>query len=130
LPNEVQFSDPTEVGEAGISYISAPASSPAGTVSLQLVLNGMPSKLNANQIEHYAECFCATAALITDEITVAAHLIESKVFWFFFSKKNTYSCLLRSNNLNPSCPRFHRSNDAGLRKPGLTQRLKHRSGLG
>jgi DNA-binding IclR family transcriptional regulator len=68
LPNEVQLFDLGEAGEDGVSYIAAPVFSPDGKVALQLVLSGMPSKLNGRQIEHYAERLCATAAQITEEI--------------------------------------------------------------
>ncbi len=67
-PNEMQLFDLGAAGADGISYIAAPVFSPAGTVSLQLVLSGMPSNLNARQIEQYAERLCATAALVTDKI--------------------------------------------------------------
>jgi len=68
LPNEVQLLNLGEAGEEGISYIAAPVFSPAGTVSLQLVLSGMPINLDGRQIERYAEKLCTTAALITEEI--------------------------------------------------------------
>jgi hypothetical protein len=41
--------------------------SPSGTVSLQLVISGLPKILSATKIERYAERLCATAALITSE---------------------------------------------------------------
>jgi DNA-binding IclR family transcriptional regulator len=66
-PNEVQLFDLDDTGTDGISYISAPVFSPAGAVSLQLVISGLPSKLSAEQVELYAERLCATAALITSE---------------------------------------------------------------
>lgn len=66
-PNEVQLLDVGEAGPEGISYITAPVFSPAGTVSLQLMISGMPSNLGAVEIERYAEKLCATAALITSE---------------------------------------------------------------
>jgi DNA-binding IclR family transcriptional regulator len=67
-PNEVQLFDLGDAGADGISYIAAPVFSPAGMVSLTLVISGMPSSLSAPQIERYAERLCATAALITNEI--------------------------------------------------------------
>jgi len=66
-PKEVQLFDIAEAGADGISYLSAPVFSPAGTVSLQLVLTGMPSGLGVKKIERYAERLCAAAALITNE---------------------------------------------------------------
>lgn len=66
-PNEVQLVDAADVGPEGIAHISAPIFSPAGTVSLQLVITGLPSDLSAEHIERYTERLCATAALITSE---------------------------------------------------------------
>ena len=47
--------------------MSAPVFSPAGAVSLQLVLTGMPRNLSAKKIEHYAERLRTVAGLITNE---------------------------------------------------------------
>ena len=64
---EVQVFDPEDAKASGISYISAPVFSPAGTVAFQLVITGLPSGLNGGEIERYAERLCATAAAITGE---------------------------------------------------------------
>jgi DNA-binding IclR family transcriptional regulator len=64
---EVQLLDITDPAPDGFSYLSAPVFSPAGTVSLQLVLSGMPSDLSARKVERIAERLCATAALITND---------------------------------------------------------------
>ncbi len=66
-PNEIQLFDVAAAGADGISYISAPVFSPAGKISFQLVISGLPSDLNLRQIERYAERLCTTAALITSE---------------------------------------------------------------
>jgi DNA-binding IclR family transcriptional regulator len=66
-PNEVQLFDLADAGAEGIAYITAPVFSPAGKVSLQLVISGLPSDLSGHTIERYAERLCATAALITSE---------------------------------------------------------------
>jgi DNA-binding IclR family transcriptional regulator len=66
-PNEVQLFDLSDAGADGVSYIAAPAFSPAGAVSLQLVISGVPSHLAAGEIERYTERLCATAAAITSE---------------------------------------------------------------
>ena len=66
-PNEVQLVDIGDAGADGISYITAPVFSPAGTVSLQFVISGMPRNLGPEEIERYAEKLCATAASITTE---------------------------------------------------------------
>jgi DNA-binding IclR family transcriptional regulator len=65
--NEVQLSAIADAGADGISYIAAPVFSPAGAVSLQLVISGMPRNLGPEEIERYAEKLCATAASITTE---------------------------------------------------------------
>jgi DNA-binding IclR family transcriptional regulator len=64
---ELQLLDINAAGSAGISYLSAPVFSPAGAVSLQLVISGIPSTLSVKKIERYAERLCAAAALITSE---------------------------------------------------------------
>ena len=66
-PEEIQIFDPGDAGPSGISYISAPVFSPAGAVSFQLVVTGLPGNLAAGEIERYAERLCATAASITSE---------------------------------------------------------------
>jgi DNA-binding IclR family transcriptional regulator len=65
--NEVQLSAIADAGTDGISYITAPVFSPAGAVSLQLVISGMPRNLGTEEIERYADKLCATAASITTE---------------------------------------------------------------
>jgi len=66
-PNEVQLFDLAEVGGQGIGYIGAPVFSPGGAVAFQLVITGLPTDLQARDIERYAERLCATAASITSE---------------------------------------------------------------
>ena len=66
-PNEIQLLDAADAGADGISTISAPVFSPAGQVSFQLLVTGLPSDLSVQDIERYAEKLCATAALITSE---------------------------------------------------------------
>jgi DNA-binding IclR family transcriptional regulator len=64
---ELQLLDVSEVGSEGISYLAAPVFSPTGTVSLQLVISGIPKLLSAAKIERFAERLCASAALVTHE---------------------------------------------------------------
>lgn len=64
---EIQLLDIADADNGGISYISAPVFSPAGTVALELVLSGMPANLDINEIEHYAQRLRATAAIVTSE---------------------------------------------------------------
>jgi DNA-binding IclR family transcriptional regulator len=52
----------------GLRYIAAPVFSPDGSVSLELVITGLPSNLNAREIERYAERLCAAAAVVTGEV--------------------------------------------------------------
>jgi DNA-binding IclR family transcriptional regulator len=66
-PSEVQLLDLADAGANGFSYIAAPVFSPAGSVSLQLVISGLPRTLGAPEAERFAERLCATAALITSE---------------------------------------------------------------
>lgn len=66
-PAEVQLCDLGEAGANGVSYISTPVFSPAGTVSFQLVISGLPSHLSAAETAHYAERLCTAAATITSE---------------------------------------------------------------
>ncbi|TCM20441.1 DNA-binding IclR family transcriptional regulator [Novosphingobium sp. PhB165] len=66
-PREVQLLDLSDLGEDGIGYITAPVFSPTGTVSLQLVISGIPRNLSVGEIEHYADRLGAIAAFITDE---------------------------------------------------------------
>lgn len=66
-PNEVQLSDMADAGAEGVSYITAPVFSPAGTVAMQLVISGIARTLPPPEIERYAERLCAAAALITSE---------------------------------------------------------------
>jgi DNA-binding IclR family transcriptional regulator len=65
--DEMQLVELSDAGSAGISYIAAPVFSPAGTVSFQLVVTGLPSNLGTGEIERHAERLCATAASITGE---------------------------------------------------------------
>lgn len=67
-PDEVQLFDLDAAGSARIGYIAAPVFSPAGTVSMQLVLSGLPRGLSVEQVEHCAERLCETAARITSEL--------------------------------------------------------------
>jgi DNA-binding IclR family transcriptional regulator len=64
---ELQLADAGEAGADGISYIAAPVFSPAGTVSLQVLISGMPTNLSVKTVRHYAERLCAAAAIITSE---------------------------------------------------------------
>jgi DNA-binding IclR family transcriptional regulator len=66
-PNEIQLLNAGDAGADGISTISAPVFSPAGQVSFQLVITGLPNDLSVQKIERYAQRLCATAALITNE---------------------------------------------------------------
>jgi DNA-binding IclR family transcriptional regulator len=52
----------------GLRYIAAPVFSPDGSVSLELVITGLPSNLGARDIERYAERLCAAAAVVTGEV--------------------------------------------------------------
>jgi len=65
--NELQLFNINEAIFEGISYISAPIFSPEGQVVFELVLNGMPTNLSAQEIEHYIEKLHTTAAIITSE---------------------------------------------------------------
>lgn len=65
--NEIQLLDIADAGEEGISYISAPVFSPAGTVAMELSLSGMPDNLSRAEIEQYAERLRAVAAIVTSE---------------------------------------------------------------
>ena len=64
---ELQLFDINEAGPEGVSHISAPVFSPAGTVSLQLVISGMPRNVSAADIGRFTERLCAAAALVTSE---------------------------------------------------------------
>jgi len=64
---ELQLSDVRDISAEGVSYIAAPVFSPAGAVSFQVVITGMPTNLDARAIEHHAERLCAAAAVITNE---------------------------------------------------------------
>ncbi len=64
---ELQLFNTAEAEPDGVSHMSAPVFSPAGTVSLQLVISGMPRALSPAKIEHYAERLCAAAAVVTSE---------------------------------------------------------------
>ncbi len=52
----------------GLRYIAAPVFSPDGSVSLELVITGLPSNLGAREIERCAERLCAAAAVVTGEV--------------------------------------------------------------
>ncbi len=64
---EIQLLDIRDAGDSGIGYISAPVFSPAGTVSFDLLVTGMPINLSVKKIEEYAERLCAAAAVVTSE---------------------------------------------------------------
>lgn len=64
---ELQLVRAGDAGAEGVGYIAAPVFSPGGTVSLQVVITGMPTRLDARTIEHFAERLCAAAAVITSE---------------------------------------------------------------
>jgi DNA-binding IclR family transcriptional regulator len=65
--NEIQLFQLDQGATTGVSSISAPVFSPAGTVLFQLVLSGLPSDLTVRDIEMYAERLCAMAAVVTSE---------------------------------------------------------------
>lgn len=64
---EIQLLDIADVIKDGVSYISAPVFSPAGTVAMELTVSGMPDNLTLQEIEHYAERLRAVAAIVTSE---------------------------------------------------------------
>jgi DNA-binding IclR family transcriptional regulator len=64
---EIQLLDLSDASEIGIGYISAPVFSPAGTVSFNLTMSGMPNNLGAKKIEEYVEKLCAAAVVVTSE---------------------------------------------------------------
>jgi hypothetical protein len=64
---EIQIFDLAEIGARGLSYMSAPVFSPAGTVAFQLVISGLPRALSPAAAEAHAERLCAAAARITAE---------------------------------------------------------------
>lgn len=66
-PNEVQLFDLADAAAEGVSYITAPVFSPAGTVSMQLVISGIGRGLPPAEIDRYVERLCAAAALVTSE---------------------------------------------------------------
>lgn len=66
-PDEVQLLDPSDDHGNGISSISAPVFSPSGSVSLQLVITGLPTTLGIAEVERFAERLCAVAAIVTSE---------------------------------------------------------------
>lgn len=65
---EIQLLDLDDARETGVGYISAPVFSPAGTVSFDLTMSGMPSNLDVKKIEEYTERLCAAAAVVTSEM--------------------------------------------------------------
>lgn len=65
--NEIQLLELADAGDEGVSYISAPVFSPAGTVAMELSLSGMPDNLSLAEVEHYAERLRAVAAIVTSE---------------------------------------------------------------
>jgi DNA-binding IclR family transcriptional regulator len=64
---EMQLLDFDEAGADGISFITAPVFSPAGQVSLELSLSGLPPKLTRTEFERYVERLRAAAAVVTSE---------------------------------------------------------------
>lgn len=65
---EMQILDVVEMDGENIAYISAPVFSPDGSVSIELVITGMPNGLRAHEIERYAERLRAAAAIVTGEV--------------------------------------------------------------
>ncbi len=64
---EIQLLDLADAQQQGVSYISAPVFSPAGTVAMELSLSGMPDDLSRGEIERYVERLRAVAAIVTSE---------------------------------------------------------------
>ena len=66
-PAEIQLLDLADAEGLGISYISTPIFSPAGSVALELALSGLPAQLSRAQIEEYAAKLQAAAAVVISE---------------------------------------------------------------
>lgn len=65
---EMQLLDFDEAGPDGVSFVTAPVFSPAGQVSLELTLSGLPPGLNRPGVDRYIERLRAAAAIVTTEI--------------------------------------------------------------
>lgn len=64
---EMQLLDYDEAGADGVAFITAPVFSPAGQVSLELTLGGLPPNLAPAEIERYVERLRVAAAVVTSE---------------------------------------------------------------
>lgn len=64
---EMQLLSFDDAGPDGISFITAPVFSPAGQVSLELTLGGLPPGLTRFEFNRYVERLRATAMLVTSE---------------------------------------------------------------
>lgn len=65
--DEVQLLSLDDVGAMRLNQLSAPVFSPEGEVTLDLVITGIPHRLNAQEVEHYAQRLRAAAAVVTSE---------------------------------------------------------------
>jgi DNA-binding IclR family transcriptional regulator len=66
--DELQLLNIPSKPTTGLRYIAAPVFSPDGSVSLELVITGLPSNLGVKEIERYAERLCAAAAVVIGEV--------------------------------------------------------------
>lgn len=64
---EIQLLDFSEAGADGVSFITAPVFSPAGEVTLELSLGGLPTELTPAELERHVERLLAAAAVVTRE---------------------------------------------------------------
>jgi DNA-binding IclR family transcriptional regulator len=64
---EMQLLDFADAGADGVSSITAPVFSPAGQVTLELSLGGLPPNLTRSEFERYVERLRAAAAVVTSE---------------------------------------------------------------
>jgi DNA-binding IclR family transcriptional regulator len=64
---EMQLLEFDEAGADGVAFITAPVFSPAGRVSLELTLGGLPPNLSHMELERYVERLRAAAAVVTGE---------------------------------------------------------------
>lgn len=65
--NEMQLLSLDAAGAEGVAFITAPVFSPAGQVTLELSISGMPPNLSAGEIERHVERLRAAAAVVTAE---------------------------------------------------------------
>ena len=64
---EIQLLDFADAGSDGVAFITAPVFSPAGQVSLELTLGGLPPNLKSSELERYVKRLRAAAAVVTSE---------------------------------------------------------------